>query len=1193
MGFLGVYRALYDYTPQSEGELALVEGDLLYVLEKSTDDAWWKAKKRAAEEEEEEPEGLIPNTYIEEVQPKAQARALFDYTRQSDEELTFPEDAQLAVYDQSDPDWILAGYENDFGFVPSNYIEVQDGAAATVESEPAAAAATVAAAAASTPRPPALPARTAVEDSPSPPPAAEPVSPPEPSTPAGPAAALAGVLAARSASASAPATRAPPSVSLPPRPQYTSDGTDDEDGSSSPPLPTRPREQSTRSIDETSMRSPPLPQRGSSVRRDDDYDRPHEAPLMSPGGFRMYNINEMMSVMGKKKKMPTTLGINLKTGTILIAPERAQDGPSREWTADKMTHHSREGKHVFLELVRPSNSVDFHAGAKDTAEEIVAVLGELSGAVKAEGLREVIMAGTSPEPRKGKVLYDFMAQGDDEVTVAVDDEVIIIDDSKSEDWWMVRRVKNGKEGVVPSSYIEVMSLIPPRPGGGGGAATSGINAGKNTVAQNRLEEERLTKEAVRAAMKDESRRHSEVGPGVRLPERRSSLLAGNGSSRGNIGRQQQRSSSKRENGSSSARSGGKSKPDMSKVRTWTDRSKSFSVEAQYLGLKEGKINLHKLNGVKIAVPIAKMSVEDLEYVERVEGISLDEDKPLSNVKKNIEAGRMSPALTGANRLGASIEPKKEYDWFPFFLGCDIAPGLCERYAQAFTKDSIDESVLPDVDASILRNLGLREGDIIKVMRFLDGKFGRNRKKGEEGDGESPGGLFSGPGGALRNNTRRGRPAPGTSTSDVVDPKAFSTSATGSSTGDSKSAAAAPVMTPVSATGTTASGFDDDAWDVKPSAKRPTPEPAPAPRQEAQPTPAASAPAPAPAPAPKPLIAAPTGAMQELSLLSQPLQPEMTGAPPIQTPIQTAPVPQQPITQPQPQGATPSFFSTLAQQPTGVQASALNGQQQQQQSFARARPIAPQYTQGQGALLPPPQPARPLSAPQSAQPSAFTPPPLLPQMTGHVAPPGQSLNEINQARLQQQYAQQMQQQQQQMGMAPMQGFQAQPTGQPGLMPFQTGMQQPQQGFQYMQQQPTGMNMNGMLPQQHPQAQFSPMQMQATGFPGGFNQPQQQQQQQPPFGMPGAGVNSFLPQAMEPQRTGIPPQQQPLQPQATGLHFTHGFGNASMAAAPLQPQPTGPAPPVRFGVQPEASKLAPQPTGRRANLSAATPQNPFGF
>ncbi len=67
MGFLGVYTALYDYVPQGEGELAISEGDLLFVLEKSGEDDWWKAKKRASNEDEEEPEGLIPNNYVEEV----------------------------------------------------------------------------------------------------------------------------------------------------------------------------------------------------------------------------------------------------------------------------------------------------------------------------------------------------------------------------------------------------------------------------------------------------------------------------------------------------------------------------------------------------------------------------------------------------------------------------------------------------------------------------------------------------------------------------------------------------------------------------------------------------------------------------------------------------------------------------------------------------------------------------------------------------------------------------------------------------------------------------------------------------------------------------------------------------------------------------------------------------------------------
>lgn len=65
--FLGVYVVLYDYTPQSEQELSLKEGDLLYVLEKSEEDDWWKAKKRTLFTDEDEPEGLVPCNYIEEV----------------------------------------------------------------------------------------------------------------------------------------------------------------------------------------------------------------------------------------------------------------------------------------------------------------------------------------------------------------------------------------------------------------------------------------------------------------------------------------------------------------------------------------------------------------------------------------------------------------------------------------------------------------------------------------------------------------------------------------------------------------------------------------------------------------------------------------------------------------------------------------------------------------------------------------------------------------------------------------------------------------------------------------------------------------------------------------------------------------------------------------------------------------------
>ncbi|KAI0204688.1 hypothetical protein F4808DRAFT_306911 [Astrocystis sublimbata] len=1124
MGFLGVYKAIYDYAPQSEGELAIAEGDLLFVVEKSQEDDWWKAKKKARGDDEDEPVGLVPNNYVEEADPVGQARALYEYTRQTDEELSFPEDAALRVYDASDPDWILVGYEKDFGFVPANYIEMSS---LTARQEPQHETEQEEAA------PPSLPARPAVPLEPdvpqSPPLPDRPTSIASPASPSGPAASLANVMAGRSTARAA----TPPPITVPPRqPRQYVEEPDDEP---SPALPARPRSQSAVSNDQY-VASPPLPQRTSSRRYSDDHDnhqQPYSPPV--PGGFHLYNINEMVSIMGKKKKMPTTLGVNLKTGVILIAPEKTQDGPSQEWTAEKMTHYSREGKHLFLELVRPSKSIDFHAGAKDTAEEIVSMLGELSGAVKAEGLREVIAAGSGKSSQKhGQILYDFMAQGDDEVTVAVGDEVMILDDTKSDEWWQVRRLKNGKEGVVPSSYVERGDSVAV-------PATAGIKAGISTVAQNRQEEARLTREAV---LKDQ-----------KAAEQRSK-------------RENGRADSSRA-GTSGTSSSSKSKPDPSKVRVWTDRSKSFSVEAQFLGLKDGKINLHKMNGVKIAVPLAKMSKEDIEYVERTMGISLDEDKPLADVKRanttrnNNNNNNKKKAPPPSSSIGASVEaPKSDYDWFQFFLSCDVAVGLCERYAQAFARDSMDESVLPDVDATVLRNLGLKEGDVIKVMRFLDKKFDRDGKKkvagDSDGDNGSAGGLFSGPGGTLRNNTRKGRPAPSVQTSDVIDAKALSQSKNGelrqsTSPSSEESRSNAPDKA--------SRGFDDDAWDVKP-ARQPTPQAKPAPTPEPKST---SVQPPAP----------PTQAMQDLSLLSAPLEPTKMEPPaPVPTlqPQQTqGPNPAQSAQAvAQPQGATPSFFTGIPATPTGP---ATPAQPLNLGLGNRQRPTPPQVTGGQGALMPPPPP-RPLSAPQSAQPSGFAPPvmPLQAQVTG-IAPPGQSLNELSQQRFQQQQPPFLGNFQQPTG----QGFmQMQPTGYGNPQPFMT----PQ-----MQQSPFA----------DPRAQqFSPIPAQPTGYPNNFQASPQFPQQ--------TGVNSFLPQALEPQRTSIQPQQ-------TGFGGFGGGYNPGMNGqqqqqppqqqqqqqqpppiAPLQPQQTGPAPPVRFGVAP---KITPQPTGRRANLSQATPQNPFGF
>ncbi|EXJ77848.1 hypothetical protein A1O3_09007 [Capronia epimyces CBS 606.96] len=1172
MGFVAICTAVYDYHPQSAGELEIREGELLYILEKSTEDDWWRAKKKAVGDDEDEPEGLIPNNYVEDAKPVHTAKALYDYTRQTDEEVSFTEDAVLAVYDISDPDWTLVGVGDDFGFAPSNYIELTSAALQSPsihsnrQSLPPVAEGDVSAA-------PASPTRSTQN----------------------PAANLARVLEGGALSSPRSAhtvTSLPPVV---PRQQLTPDASDGEEPA--PALPQRPPSQpappSSRRDDGSRGVLPSPPYNRAIPRQNDD-----DAPIRSPGGFHLYNVNEMVSAMGRRRKMPTTLGINIATGTIMLSPEKSRDGPSQEWTADKMTHYSIEGKHVFMELVRPSKSLDLHAGAKDTAEEIVAALGEIAGAHRAEGIREVIQAAAGGAThKKGQVLYDFMAQGDDEVTVGVGDEVIVLDDTKSEEWWNVRRLKNGKEGVVPSSYIEVTGFVTAEP-----PSRSGINAGLSTVEQNRLEEERLAREAARTEKARQEAEHarsrSDLGHGM-LPQRGSSLADDQ--------------SHRKDRKDKDDRKKGRSRPDPTKVRTWTDHSATFKVEAQFLGVADGKIHLHKVNGVKIAVPITKMSPEDLEYVEKVTNEPIEENIPVADLIKMKRRSQLSEQTK--SRSGATIEPRapeqpsvSDYDWFDFFLKAGVGPQLCERYSQAMVRDSMDETVQPDITPDTLRTLGLKEGDVLKVMKYLDHKFGRTHGALANGtNGEAAGGIFSGPGGTLHNNTRRGRPETNRQTNDVVDPDAFA-----KAEADNKpSAEAKATILTQAPQRESKNGFDDDAWTVKTPSQ---------PRAVSQP--------PAAPPAPNP----PTGAMKDLSLLDAPLQPTpaQPPAPPVtqQPTFQTQPEPQPhtssaaavpPVQQPQQTGATPQFFSQVNQIPGSVQAQPT-GLQSQQFNPPRQRPVAPQQNYAGTGLLPPP---RPTSAPQNPQQSQFGLHPLQPQLTGipHTsalqAPSGQSLNDLTQQRLQQQY-QSMQ-------------LQAQPTGnlqlnqsfgQFGLAPQPTGFQHPQQFGQLQQpylngnaagspfadprpsfqSQPTGMPFTQSPPPGGINSVLPPaLQPQRTGFASPFQQPQPngfgQTIQPQPSGFPQPVPLQLQPTGYQPQPQPQPQPQQ-LPPQATGfgsMPQQNGLPNFQPPPvpsitqlppiAPLQPQKTGPAPPVKFGFT-EPKRLTPQPTGRRANLSNAS-------
>ncbi|KAG0130422.1 SLA1 homology domain 1, SHD1-domain-containing protein [Tuber indicum] len=66
----------------------------------------------------------------------------------------------------------------------------------------------------------------------------------------------------------------------------------------------------------------------------------------------------------------------------------------------------------------------------------------------------------------------------------------------------------------------------------------------------------------------------------------------------------------------------KPKPDPSKIRSWLDITGRYSVDAQLVGFRKGKIVLHKTDGVKVGVIPNQMAKDDLAFAEKELGMVL-------------------------------------------------------------------------------------------------------------------------------------------------------------------------------------------------------------------------------------------------------------------------------------------------------------------------------------------------------------------------------------------------------------------------------------------------------------------------------------------------------------------------------------------------------------------------------------------
>ncbi|KAJ7276371.1 hypothetical protein B0H12DRAFT_1085017 [Mycena haematopus] len=798
--YLAVLKASYDYEPDpgADEEITIKENQLLFLKER-VDADWWKVKVKGESQEEETPEGLVPAAYVEPV---------------------------LLVFD-TEEEWLLVQTDEDggkAGFVPANYVE------ATSSEE--------------------------VE-------------------------------------ASAPAIVVPDS---PPKPAYV---------------------------------DPAARVASTKIKADD---------------IKTWSVSEV-DKKGKKKK--GTLGVG--NGAVFFASE-SDKTPVQKWQTAHITNITVEkSKHVHIDVGGP-NPVNLHfsVGSKDNGDAIVAKL-ESSKQLSAPSPTTSPAPGSSthrestppkeakkatvhfapesptviPVPDEGDeeeeepaeeegagddgmatVLYDFSADAVDELSVSEGERLVVLE-KDGDEWWKCRNAQ-GREGVVPASYLEGGSGAPathgeaesepepepePEPESGeedDGAAEAARVAEERERAERaetarqakekakeraekerkKLEAQKRAKAAEEAAEAERAKRKAQAEAAKARAEKQASpppagcaclvsaQVIAHVVSLGALRRNPRRKRNRMVPVRHWILLLVSTLPPPDRVRVWHDRTGQFRVDAAFLGFNNGKLRLHKTNGVIVEVPAEKMSIEDMKYVEKATSRKSrsgtapapqrpadDDDLPLARAKE-LSLSHQQPKAK-----------KPTVDWFDFFLsaGCELDD--CTRYAQSFERDKIDESILLDITDSTMRSLGLREGDIIRVSKAIDKRRPAERKPIDEGPTKSPPNLFTQPGGVLK-APRRGRPQPTKSLPATVDISAISAGSE-----EIQRTSSPQVLTPTTVQGPPRSssaqppkpsGFDDDAWTNRPSSTQPpatvvSPPPVAAPRPPSAPPAAAVVPTPAPAP----------------------------------------------------------------------------------------------------------------------------------------------------------------------------------------------------------------------------------------------------------------------------------------------------------------------------------------------------------
>ncbi|KAJ2730439.1 cytoskeletal protein binding protein [Coemansia sp. BCRC 34962] len=621
MPLVEVRRAIYAYEPTDDDELAIKEGDVLYILSNNDPD-WLQAKRKPVDADGAEEQGLVPANHTEIIKPISQARALYDYEPTQDEETTLVEDEHIQIIESDDPDWFMARTNGGYGFIPKAYVELI-----------------------STKEPPAQQMRKE-----------------EARTDEAPA-------------------RTPEPAALAP---FVAEGKKKKGGKVT------------------------LGISNAALIIDSNSD------TVAPKRYAMAQVSKCTAkkaVLGieiggyEPAAFDFTCGSAAEAERILDAINAARRGM---FIGDRVVG-DKSGDDMSSPLPSRENQ-SFLATSPQPAPQVTA-----TSPVK----MPVLPPHTTMSQEHAVVLYEFSSDDPEELTVSEGDRVLVLDKSDPE-WWQVQlSPPHGRAGLVPASYVELQPVslnggldseyeLPAAPPANE-VRTLQLPTHTDTVRQ--VESRSLMATPAQPAPPTPAVTYtapSQIERSVTTPP--SSRRAPSDSDNMPLHLLQLRQSQKAEPLAAAPPPIAEG-PDMSKVRTWTDGSGAYTVEAQFLRLDpDGQVHLHKTNNKKITVDLAKFSSADRQYVESVTGSSIPPAmpaKPMTARQRQQESARKNPERRPINY---------DWDWFDYFtLKCGVSADNALKYATSFVAERLDDESIPEITIETLRTLGVKPIDIPKIQ----------------------------------------------------------------------------------------------------------------------------------------------------------------------------------------------------------------------------------------------------------------------------------------------------------------------------------------------------------------------------------------------------------------------------------------------------------------------------------------------